>query len=319
MRSENLLVAYWLTSVGIGGVVSENSEIELFSENQVVKVPLSDVLKYRRVDGSPQVDVIVLTGANFTKNEKFERPYLSFEPDLLRLLEDKRVIKELQEQGIKVVLCLVGGHGEFGWQCMPEDKVSDFVDYIKHDLLDAVGLDGIDIDDEYYSGEKTVSTLVNVVETMRRSFAPGTIISKALFRDIKDIVPQIAPYLTYGGLMHYGNDVEFLKMCYQKYREAGLSNAQLLIGVNAGPAIYQPEGNFTSLEATESLTRWHPEDGHKLGMMIWSFSQDIQQWTNFPQNQKALCYPNSNDHAWQRVIISAMESELQYLRREKAI
>lgn len=41
--------------------------------------------------------------------------------------------------------------------------------------------------------------------------------------------------------------------------------------------------------------------------MVWSFSQDIQQFTAYPQNQEKLKFPNPNDHEWQRAIVEVQE------------
>jgi len=307
MSSEGtLLAAYWLTSVGIGPVDPPPEGV--LPGKQTVKVPVSEVLRYKRSDGSPQVNILLLTGANFTKSSTFEAPYLDIEEELLSALSDSSTIKALQAAGTKVVLSIMGGHGEYGWQSIPEEKIADFVNYLKLQFLEGYGLDGIDIDDEYYSGNKSTDILVETVKQMRNSFPPSAILSKALFRDF-DILPKISSDLNYGGIMYYGNDAGYLQSCYRKYRECGLKNSQLLIGVNAGPAVEQPAGNFTSLEVTEALAQWEPEGGQKAGMMLWSFSQDIQQFTTDPQNQIALQYPNIEDHLWQRKIIEVMEGK----------
>jgi hypothetical protein len=42
-------------------------------------------------------------------------------------------------------------------------------------------------------------------------------------------------------------------------------------------------------------------------MMVWTFSQDIQQFTADPQNQPGLMFPNAGDHSWQQAIVAAMD------------
>jgi hypothetical protein len=40
--------------------------------------------------------------------------------------------------------------------------------------------------------------------------------------------------------------------------------------------------------------------------MLYTFSQDIQQWTHAPQNSPNYMYPNPNDHEWQKAIVEGM-------------
>ena len=39
-----------------------------------------------------------------------------------------------------------------------------------------------------------------------------------------------------------------------------------------------------------------------LCMMLFTFSQDIQQFTFAPQNDPGHMFPNTDDHEWQMVI-----------------
>jgi hypothetical protein len=43
-----------------------------------------------------------------------------------------------------------------------------------------------------------------------------------------------------------------------------------------------------------------------LGMMLFTFSQDIQQFTFGPQNDPGHMYPNPADHQWQQAIVEGM-------------
>jgi hypothetical protein len=295
LPSENALAAYWLTSVGIGPAYPPPP---VLPGKQTVVVPLTDVLNYTRPDGTPQISVINLNAATFTSSDTFEQPYLNFDSGLMEVLTNGNV-QALQQAGIAVVLTIVGGNGPYGWSSVPADQVQDFVNYL-NELLSVYGLNGIDIDDEY-SG--TGDTLPQVAQAMAATFAPGTIISKALFSDL-DVIPQIKDYLTYGGIMYYGNSAADLEYWYAQYVNAGMTNSQLMIGVNAGPVAQG--GSFTSIATTEQLTVWQPQGGVKMGMMVWSFSQDIQQFTADPQNQVSLAFPNAGDHEWQTSIINTM-------------
>jgi hypothetical protein len=293
---QNMLAVYWLPSVGIG---PSDPPPPVLPGKQTVIVLLTDILNYTRPDGTPQVSVVNLTGASFTASSIFEPPYLTFDQGLLEVLTNGSV-QALQQAGIGVVLTIMGGGGPFGWSSIPADQIQNFVNYLNKDILAGYGLNGIDIDDEY---AQSGSTLVQTVQAMANTFAPGTIISKALWEDL-DVIPQIKDYLTYGGIMYYGNSVTNLEYWYAEYVAAGMQNSQLMIGVNPGPI--EQGGSFTSIDTTQELTEWQPANGEKLGMMVWTFSQDIQQFTAFPQNQVSLAFPNSGDHEWQAAIIDAM-------------
>ena len=139
---------------------------------------------------------------------------------------------------------------------------------------------------------------------MRAAFPEGKILSKALFSD-SWYISEIASYLSHGGIMTYGDSAEALQREFTDYVGEGFKPEQLMIGVNAGPVAQSRA--FTSVATAKTLAAWQPKDGRKMGMMVWSFSQDIQQFTADPQNQPGLMFPNPEDHEWQRAISAAMD------------
>jgi hypothetical protein len=292
LPSENLLAAYWIPTVGIGPD----------GEMQNVHVPMTEALNYQRPDGSPQVNVLNVFGATFTTAATFAPPYLDIDPILEAALNDGSV-QRLQEAGISVVLSIVGNNGTYGWSNIPEESIADFVSYLDQVFVSGgYQLDGIDIDDEYYSGLGGPS-LVPVVQAMRNVFGQNKIISKALFND-EDVIGQLAPYLTMGGIMSYGDYAQGLEQQFEYYVSLGMKASAMTIGVNAGPVAQG--GSFTSVETAMELAAWQPAGGPKLGMMVWTFCQDIQQFTADPQNQPDKMYPNADDHLWQRSMVEAM-------------
>lgn len=300
MRSNNMLAAYWLPSVGIGPA---SPPPPVLPGNQTVVVPLTDILNYQRSDGSPQIDVINLFGCTFNQPAEFTTQYLLFDPNLLTVLTDGSVGR-LQAAGIKVVLTIVGASGSVGWSSVPAADLSGFIDFLTGEIMGPGGfnLDGIDIDDEYAI---VGDSLVTTVQALAAALPAGKILSKALFADT-DTISQIASSLTFGGIMNYGDYAPGLESVFNEYVSLGMRPDQLTIGVNAGPVAQG--GSFTSIATAEALTAWQPERATKLGMMVWTFSQDIQQFTADPQNQVSLAWPNADDHAWQRAIIAAMEN-----------
>jgi len=300
MTYRQMLAAYWLPSVGIGAATPPPP---VLPGPQTVVVPVTDVLNYQRSDGSPQIDVINLMGCSFTMPDVFPDPWLDFDPALLALLTDGSV-QRLQAAGIQVCLTITGAqYQSVGWSNIPANLIQPFVDYLNAEILGTYGLDGIDIDDEYSRSGGT--TLAQTVRAMRETFPSAKIVSKALFSD-EGVIPDIHEYLTFGGIMYYGDNAQWLEQSFNNYVSLGMTPDQLTIGVNAGPVGHG--SSFTSIATARQLTVWQPTSGLKLGMMIWSFSQDIQQFTAWPQNQQSLAFPDPGDHSWQQAIIQAMEN-----------
>lgn len=287
LPTQNMIVAYWL-----------NSELT----NTFACPPLRNVLAFTRQDGTPLVNVVNLVGASFCRSrDNFQPPYVSFAPSLLNMLRSGDITR-VHQAGVKVVLTIMGASDCVQWSSVPQDKAEALATWLNREVLQKYSLDGIDVDDEYgVSGSN--EQLVAVMKAMDNVFLPDTIISKALFNESANLIKSIKDYLTYGGIMYYGNDASYLEGRANWYQQAGLAWDQILIGVNAGP-ISQPQGNFTSIATTQALTAWQPQGGTKRGMMLWSFSQDIQQFTADPQYDAP--YMSSNDHAWLQAIAQTM-------------
>jgi hypothetical protein len=289
MSSRQMLFAYWLPTVGIGSGTTK----------QDVHVPLTDVLNYRRSDGTLQIDVVNLMGCTFLDTGGYP---LNFDPLLQTALTDGSV-QQLQQAGIKVLLTIQGSGESFGWGSFQNAQLPGFVDYLNMQILGTggLGLDGIDIDNEWPA---TNDNLIATVQAMRQGMPADKAISKALWQDEYQI-PQLAGLLTWGGIMYYGDDAPSLEQSFDTYVQQGMQPSQLTIGVNAGPIAQG--GGFTSIGTAQTLAAWQPASGDKLGMMLWTFSQDIQQFTADPQNQPNLMWRNSGDHSWQQAIIEVFD------------
>ena len=108
----------------------------------------------------------------------------------------------------------------------------------------------------------------------------------------------------------------------ETYQKQGLGYNQILIGVNAGP-VGQP-GNFTSIETTKAVTEWQQQQSGGTGgrgMMLWSFSQDIQQFTaSMPAtSQYTTPYPSPNDHEWLKTIAQTMRGDDQWVVKQNCL
>lgn len=300
LPDKNMIVAYWL-----------NAELT----NTFACPPLRDVVCFTQKDGSPQIDAINLFGASFACGpNNFAPPYIRLAPSLANALQNGDV-RLLQKAGIKVVLSVTGATGCVQWSSVPKDNAQDFANWVNQNILQHYGLDGIDIDDEYGTGPTSDDQLVAVVTAMDKAFPSDKIISKALWQDDR-VVGRIKDCLTYGCTMSYGNNADSLEKGVTDYHNAGLGYNQILIGVNAGP-ISQPQGNFTSIATTKAVTAWQPPGGTKRGMMLWSFSQDIQQFTADPQY--ATPYISPNDHEWLKTIVQAMRGADQWVVKQDCL
>ena len=85
------------------------------------------------------------------------------------------------------------------------------------------------------------------------------------------------------------------------YLDEGLLPAEkLLVGVQAGPP---DQAWMTSLETTREAAAFALEKNLR-GMMLFSFTQDIQQFTHSPQH--AVPWPSPDDHEWQRTVAESL-------------
>jgi hypothetical protein len=322
---ERVLASYWIPAVGIGNPL------------QWVKVPLTDVGKYVLAGGKPQTNVVFLGFASFTGSpSSFNPPYISIPGDLLEQMtlqpgQKQTNVQYLQSLGIKVLLSIQGytPQGQpsgMGWDGVPAGKNQNFADWVKTQIIDKYRLDGIDIDNEWSGLPSNPQNFVNTVSALRRSL-PNGLISKALWQDFNYFtVPvsgglpgiYLANLLDLGGTMSYGSGYQSQIDLVNQYlqiqaggQNVGLKRNQICIGVQAGPP---DQGWMTPIAEVAQLAKWVVQPPQAiLGMMLFTFSQDIQQFTYSPQNDPKHKFPNPNDHEWQKAIIQGMWSPGDWL------
>lgn len=315
--AERVLISYWIPYVGIGDPI------------QKVVVPLTDVLNLTLKDGTPQTNIVNLAAAHLNGSPaNFTEPYLTIPDNILTQLtiqpgETQSNVQKLQDKGIKVVLSVMGNtppgeNSGMGWDHVPADQNDAFARWIKTEVIDKYGLDGIDIDDEYSGLPQNPQGLVDTVAVLRHRIG-SALITKALWNDIDYFSVPASPASTYdggsylgqmldiGSSMDYGDGTAELESFIARYanvmvngQNVGMSENQLCIGVQAGVG-----GWMTTIADTKAVSEWVVENGY-LGIMLYTFSQDIQQWTHQPQNSPGYMFPNKNDHEWQKTIIDAM-------------
>jgi hypothetical protein len=214
-----------------------------------------------------------------------------------------------------------------GWDGVPVSENAKFAQWIKKEVIDKYGLDGIDIDNEFSKLPENKPAFMDTVGYLRAGL-PSSLISKALWQDEDYFLMPVSPgapnagkylarLLDFGCTMGYGIDTEGQKQMVQSYHDleinensVGMRWEQLCIGVQAG----SPELDWmTNIQEVYELAKWvvQPQSPTKptppiLGMMLFTFPQDIQQWTHWPQNSPGYKYPNPQDHEWQRTTIRGM-------------
>lgn len=242
----------------------------------VVYVSLDKLLTtgcYTMEDTSAAVDVVCIFAANINQ-KPFNgdcfvlapktsvangNPYLIGSPDYSTLT--KEIVQKLQAKGITVLLSVLNNHDNTGWsEFQSQETATNFVQQLQEVILH-YGLDGIDIDDEYSTGQPIESSLVMVTSIIKEQI-PNIIISKALWNDFDYFAPvyngkTLAQNLTYGWEMSYGGQPKYR---LEPYLQLGMTKETLVCGFWSG----QPSSN-PSVDVS-----WLKSNGFE-GVMVYAF------------------------------------------------
>jgi hypothetical protein len=153
--------------------------------------------KYTLAKGGAQViDVAVIFAANI--NYDGSNAYLYFNPQVQSVLDNVATqVRPLQQQGIKVLLSILGNHQGAGFANFPDQASADAFAQQLADAVNTYGLDGIDFDDEYAeygnngTGQPNDFSFVYLVQALRAKL-PNKLIT------LYDIGPA-ADRLSYNG------------------------------------------------------------------------------------------------------------------------
>lgn len=119
------------------------------------------------VDGVPFFDVVSIFAANINLDAD-GRPYIYCNDKVSYVLAHAdRIIRPLQQKGIKVHLSILGNHNDAGMRSLSEEGAAAFAKELKA-YADIYGLDGFDFDDEYssYAEGSYKGTSAGVVPTV---------------------------------------------------------------------------------------------------------------------------------------------------------
>jgi hypothetical protein len=227
-------------------------------------------------DGAAAVDVVCIFAANLCAsvpdgavrlaplvNVPAGGTYATAGANLAAALQSG-VIPQLQAKGITVLLTFLNNHDAAGWSEFDSAALAaNFVEQLRV-VVNAYGLDGIDIDDEYSSGTPIQDSLAMVTSLMQQAL-PGKIISKALWQDEQYFnVPyqgvSLQDTLTYGWEMSYGRPPQHR---LQQYVELGMGKEALVLGFWSGSPSPTPDADVA----------WLKSNGYA-GVMVYAFQDD---------------------------------------------
>lgn len=101
----------------------------------------------------PFFDIVNVFAANIRLNEE-GKPYVHCNPQVTFVLENaNKLIRPLQQKGIKVHLTILGDHTPAGMRSLGDEAAKDFAKELKS-YVDIYGFDGISFDDEWSNYEQ---------------------------------------------------------------------------------------------------------------------------------------------------------------------
>jgi GH18 family chitinase len=177
-------------------------------------------------------DVVSIFAANINGSSQ-NAPTIYSNSNVLTALSEAQTMKNRSK--IKVLATILGNHQQTGWRCMTSNSAMATFATSVSNWVNANGLDGVDIDDEYF--ENCASTnnysLTTTAGYIKAVLSPGKILTKALYSDTNDFNYQnglLSGYLNYGAEMTYGATNYSNRI--QKYIDAGMSADKLYIGIS---------------------------------------------------------------------------------------
>ena len=235
--------------------------------------------RFTTAQGLNAVDIVCLFAANL--NLTVTGDYVALAPQVtvpsggtIAVAHDyyipvfKNSVAALQAKGISVLLSFLNNWDDSGWSefdptsAAGQASAQSFAQQLQA-VVQTYGFDGIDIDDEYSTGQAYDDSLP-MVTSMLRQLMPDLLISKALWRDSGPFSGSyngttLAQNLTCGWQMSYDDDPQSE---LPPYVAAGMAQAALAYG-------YQGYAGLAS-EA------WLKQNGYA-GVMVYAFDDPANQ------------------------------------------
>src|SRR3954453_13952585 len=228
----------------------------------------------------PYVPVVPLAFVNITDDYQLDFAFLC---KTNRIITIQGWIKEVRANGSKVLFSI--NDQKLG--TVPD--VGAFVDVVVENALEG-GVDGVDFD--YEGWDSPSDTVIEVARALRpalsKAIGGDAYLSAPIYSpwtDYPDFLKAFAaeldlvttmdytPYAPYPG---YDGTIEL----FGQYADAIGSPEKLAIGVSC---MEPGTGNFTPLEDVEKLCKWEPGGGRKGGVMLYTFSYEIEaRGTGYP-------------------------------------
>ena len=137
-----------------------------------------NAIEYVLEDGSMFFDYVVLFAANINYDRERGEVYVNNNPNVQFILDNRdKLVKPLQDRGIKVLLGLLGNHDEAGLAQLSDIGARQFADNLAA-MCEAYGLDGVNFDDEY----SAAPDLSNPLFTQRSTEAAGRLVYETKLR-----------------------------------------------------------------------------------------------------------------------------------------
>ncbi len=163
--SEEMNTLYYL--VKIMGSIPDNTKYVPGTERKIgtlcyVEVNGADLrnvgIYELKNSGKKFFDMCVIFAANIKCNSE-GRVFLHINENITHILDNADVyIKPLQDQGIKVLMGLLGGGDFTGFASLRGESLRDFAQQVKN-VVDTYNLDGIDYDDEWSSYDTSSTSM----------------------------------------------------------------------------------------------------------------------------------------------------------------
>lgn len=209
--------------------------------------------------GTPFFSDVVLFAANID-GEDPENSTLFYNDEMTDILENNiKLVRDLQDLGIKVQISYLGNHQNGGWSAtMTEPACKSLAEKMVDDII-KFGLDGISIDDEYSLQAGNAQSFYWVLQAIyNNSNFKGKKLTKALWSDHKYFSAEtnVASLLTEGYEMTYAGNVSYL----DKYVQYGMSKSGLFLGLSPQ---YNPTSSVRSI--CDSVI-----NNSYAGVMVWA-------------------------------------------------